>query len=89
MEVLSDQLVPCDLVLLYANTDNDECHVTTANLDGETNLKVKTVPKDVPPISADDFLSDLQQLRGLIQCENPNAHLYEFKGKLIIGNKEL
>ena len=31
---------PCDLVLLYSHTDDGVCQVTTANLDGETNLKV-------------------------------------------------
>ena len=32
---------PCDLILLYAETEDNTCHITTANLDGETNLKVK------------------------------------------------
>jgi magnesium-transporting ATPase (P-type) len=31
---------PCDLVLLYSHTDDGICQITTANLDGETNLKV-------------------------------------------------
>lgn len=31
---------PCDIVLLYSQTDDGACQVTTANLDGETNLKV-------------------------------------------------
>lgn len=31
---------PCDLVLLHSSTDDGICQVTTANLDGETNLKV-------------------------------------------------
>jgi P-type E1-E2 ATPase len=40
IEVTSDQAFPCDLVLLYSDTDDGVCHITTANLDGETNLKV-------------------------------------------------
>lgn len=31
---------PCDLLLLNSKTDDDVCYITTANLDGETNLKV-------------------------------------------------
>ena len=35
---MADQPFPCDLLLLY--TEGDKCYITTANLDGETNLKV-------------------------------------------------
>ena len=40
VEVTGDQPFPCDLLLLDCQTDTKECHITTANLDGETNLKV-------------------------------------------------
>ena len=33
---------PCDLVLLTSALDNEECYITTTNLDGETNLKVQS-----------------------------------------------
>ena len=41
MEVVHDGTFPCDLILLYAETEDNTCHITTANLDGESNLKVK------------------------------------------------
>jgi phospholipid-translocating ATPase len=40
VEVKGDQSFPCDLLLLDCQTETKECHITTANLDGETNLKV-------------------------------------------------
>lgn len=40
VEVERDQGFPCDLLLLYSKTENKICHITTANLDGETNIKV-------------------------------------------------
>jgi P-type E1-E2 ATPase len=40
IEVTSDSPFPCDLVLLYSKTSDGVCYITTANLDGETNLKV-------------------------------------------------
>lgn len=32
--------ISCDLVILSSSDPEGKCHVTTANLDGETNLKV-------------------------------------------------
>jgi P-type E1-E2 ATPase len=42
VEVSADEQFPCDLLLLHSFTDNNECFITTANLDGESNLKVKS-----------------------------------------------
>lgn len=40
--------VPCDLVLLKTSDADGKCFITTANLDGETNLKTLFVPKGFP-----------------------------------------
>ena len=40
----ADQPFPCDLLILYSQTEDNKCYITTANLDGETNLKPKEVP---------------------------------------------
>jgi phospholipid-translocating ATPase len=41
VQVNGDESLPCDLLILYAKSDDRKCYVTTANLDGETNFKVK------------------------------------------------
>lgn len=43
--------VPCDLVLIKSSDPNLKCHITTANLDGETNLKTLMVPKGLPNVT--------------------------------------
>lgn len=41
MKVSVNQGMPCDMVMLSSEDDEGECYITTANLDGETNLKVR------------------------------------------------
>ena len=35
-----EEEIPCDLVVLSCEDPEGTCYITTANLDGETNLKV-------------------------------------------------
>lgn len=85
MEVNCDQSFPCDLILFYSLGENGTCHVTTANLDGETNLKIRTIPKKFPSINQ---VEDMNSIKGIIKCDKPNEDLYEFKGKIEINGHE-
>ena len=49
LRVEEDDSFPCDLVLLSAANDEGKCFITTANLDGETNLKVRSFVLAPPP----------------------------------------
>lgn len=69
--------VPCDLVLLKSSDPNGRCFVTTANLDGETNLKSLTVPKHLPNVEVEKL-----HTLGLIEYEQPKTDLYSFNGKI-------
>ncbi|KXJ73282.1 hypothetical protein RP20_CCG016146 [Aedes albopictus] len=69
--------IPCDLVLLKSSDENGKCFVTTANLDGETNLKTMMVPKGMPELSEDKL-----HTLGRIECELPRTDLYTFNGRL-------
>uniref|UniRef100_A0A4W4HA64 P-type ATPase N-terminal domain-containing protein n=1 Tax=Electrophorus electricus TaxID=8005 RepID=A0A4W4HA64_ELEEL len=43
VQVLANDIIPADILLLHASDPNGVCHMETANLDGETNLKQRRV----------------------------------------------
>ena len=54
MRVGEDKFFPADMIMLNSSEPQGSFLVETKNLDGETNLKVKLVAKDlVEPFSAD------------------------------------
>ena len=56
VQVLDDEEIPCDLVVMSCSDAEGTCYITTANLDGETNLKVLCINI----ISADFYFPCLQ-----------------------------
>ena len=51
IKLQSDEIIPADLLLLNSSDANSICHIETANLDGETNLKQKEVVKGLNLVS--------------------------------------
>ncbi len=51
VKVTANEAIPCDMVMLASHDPDGECFITTANLDGETNLKVTLTP---PPLRRGD-----------------------------------
>lgn len=77
VKVEKNQFFPADLVILQSSDPNNTCFVETKNLDGETNLKIKTVSKQI----FDEFRSVpdiVEKLKGRVICEPPNDQIYQF-----------
>ena len=55
------------MVLLSSSNADGVCHVTTVNLDGETNLKTYQSPAETST-SFKDVIS-LAELNGVVECE--------------------
>jgi phospholipid-transporting ATPase len=47
IQLQSDNLIPCDILLIKCSDPKGVCYVETKSLDGETNLKMKTVHKEL------------------------------------------
>lgn len=90
VRVESEESFPADLALLASSEPEGLCYIETANLDGETNLKIKQArPETAALVSS----SDLGRLGGKIKSEQPNSSLYTYEATLTMqagaGEKEL
>lgn len=90
IRVESEEPFPADLVLLASSEPEGLCYIETANLDGETNLKIKqAIPETSPMIST----NELSRLGGRVRSEQPNSSLYTYEATLSMqaggGEKEL
>lgn len=45
IQMRCNEIIPADILLLFSSDPNGICHLETANLDGETNLKQRRVVK--------------------------------------------
>ncbi|KAE8224390.1 hypothetical protein CF319_g2705 [Tilletia indica] len=79
IRVESNEFFPADMVLLSSSEPEGLCYVETANLDGETNLKIKQASPDTSRITNPQTASSL---RGHLASEQPNNSLYTFDATL-------
>ena len=79
VKVQNNSFFPADLVLLSSSEPQGISFVETANLDGETNLKIRQGVQSTAKLLES---TSLYQLNGTLESEPPNRHLYEFNGVL-------
>ncbi|KAL0968678.1 hypothetical protein UPYG_G00270100 [Umbra pygmaea] len=82
----NNQFVAADILLLSSSEPHGLCYIETAELDGETNLKVRQALTVTSDLDAD--IAKLADFNGEVICEPPNNKLDKFKGTLYWrGNK--
>ncbi|XP_039344127.1 probable phospholipid-transporting ATPase IF isoform X4 [Mauremys reevesii] len=84
VRVAKDETFPVDLVLLSSDRVDGSCHVTTASLDGETNLKTHVA---VPETAVLQSVANLDTLVAVVECQQPEADLYRFVGRITISHQ--
>eukprot|EP00798_Chlamydomonas_sp_ICE-L_P004076 gene4076-14171_t len=95
VKVLDGAEVPADMVFLCSSVAENICYVETANLDGETDLKVKfcyvgtSGKKEAAEFeqfcsSGKKEAAEFEQFCSsrVIHCEAPNPNLYSFDGSI-------
>ncbi|XP_064886127.1 phospholipid-transporting ATPase VB isoform X1 [Columba livia] len=85
VQLQCNETIPADILLLYSSDQNGVCHLETANLDGETNLKQRRV---VLGFSSQNALFEPEFFQNTIVCEMPNNDLNKFKGYMEQPNHE-
>lgn len=87
-------LIPADVILLDTSDQSACAYVETANLDGETNLKVKAAPSRCMTYQESDkktvrdnnapekSLEFWDKVTGNFECQQPDGSLYTYQGVL-------
>ncbi|WVR06936.1 hypothetical protein IAU60_003972 [Kwoniella sp. DSM 27419] len=73
----ANAFIPADMVLLSSSEPEGLCYIETANLDGETNLKIKQSHPSTANLTNPQAVS---MLRGHLLSEAPNSSLYTYDG---------
>lgn len=77
VKIEAGELFPADLFLISSSEPNSICYIQTANLDGETNLKIR---QGLPLTHNILNNSNIKDIKATIECEPPNKDLYKFSG---------
>ncbi|XP_066566779.1 phospholipid-transporting ATPase ID [Amia ocellicauda] len=82
----NNQFVTADLLLLSSSEPLNLVYVETAELDGETNLKVKQALTVTGDLGND--IEKLAAFNGEVRCEPPNNRLDKFTGMLMYKDQK-
>jgi phospholipid-transporting ATPase len=78
-----DSKIPADMLVLTTSSPDGTVFVETANLDGETNLRLKRSPVSTQKADLVDFSTKtIGESDFIVGLENPHLDMYTFKGSL-------
>uniref|UniRef100_A0A8C3RL33 Phospholipid-transporting ATPase n=1 Tax=Chelydra serpentina TaxID=8475 RepID=A0A8C3RL33_CHESE len=83
VQLRCNEIIPADILLLSSSDPDGLCHIETANLDGETNLKQRQIVRRFLELDSE---FDPLKFTSLIECEKPNNDLSRFRGYIVHKN---
>uniref|UniRef100_A0A453BAN4 Phospholipid-transporting ATPase n=2 Tax=Aegilops tauschii subsp. strangulata TaxID=200361 RepID=A0A453BAN4_AEGTS len=76
--IRENEEVPCDLVLTGTSEPQGICHVETAALDGEIDLKTRVIPTTCIGLDSEQ----LHKIKGVIECPIPDKDIRRFDANI-------
>ncbi|KAK5114682.1 hypothetical protein LTR62_002255 [Meristemomyces frigidus] len=77
VRLYNDEEIPADIVVLSTSEPDGACYVETKNLDGETNLKVRSALHSGNRVKR---ARDCERTAFTLESEPPHANLYAYSG---------
>lgn len=85
VKCVSENFFPSDILLLASSEPGGMCYIETANLDGETNLKIRQSLSCTAICTTSELIRNNLD-SAVVECDPPDPRLYEFEGKLFMPN---
>ncbi|KAH8880163.1 phospholipid-translocating P-type ATPase [Thozetella sp. PMI_491] len=79
VRIYNDDSLPADIVILATSDPDGACYVETKNLDGETNLKVRSALRCGKEMK---HARDCERAQFHIESEAPQPNLYKYNGAI-------
>ena len=77
VRLYNEEQVPADIIVLSTSDSDGACYIETKNLDGETNLKVRTALHSGRRVKRPQ---DCEATEFALETEPPHANLYVYSG---------
>lgn len=84
VRIKNNQFLPADILPLRTSIEGGTCYIETAQLDGETNLKVFRAPN----ASVDMSNEELLKATGHVEADVPSDKLYKWVGAIEVNGKK-
>ncbi|KAK3335700.1 hypothetical protein B0T19DRAFT_15834 [Cercophora scortea] len=79
VRIYNDDELPADIIVLATSDPDGSCYVETKNLDGETNLKVRSALRCSRALK---HARDCERAQFVIESEPPQPNLYKYNGAI-------
>eukprot|EP00357_Protocruzia_adherens_P031005 CAMPEP_0115027382 /NCGR_PEP_ID=MMETSP0216-20121206/35470_1 /TAXON_ID=223996 /ORGANISM="Protocruzia adherens, Strain Boccale" /LENGTH=1125 /DNA_ID=CAMNT_0002402961 /DNA_START=28 /DNA_END=3405 /DNA_ORIENTATION=- len=86
VRIKKKEFFPADLLVIHSSDPDNVCYVETKNLDGETNLKHKSIPRQISSHIQSE--AAVRSYNGTFLAERPNEKLHTFHGYAYLPDVE-